>query len=219
MTQVVVLAAWLGLVCPAGAGVDVTYQTASSDSKLPWIEDVAKMSAANVPPEVIKSYVNNSKARSTLRADDIIYLRDRGVSSDIISLMIEHGAATTMAAYTQAAPPTQTAPPPAAVYPASNYSQPVAYADQAPADYAYSYPYAPYNYSYGYGFGYYYPLSYWYPTTTFFVSGFRNHHRESFFRDDRRFRGGVASFGRNTGGLHTVGFARSSAPAGHAGRR
>ena len=181
---------------------------------LPWIDEVVKMNAAGVPPDVIKNYIANSSSRSTLTADDIIYLRNSGVSSDLIGAMITHGsAASSMVAST----PTPAVAPP--YYPPQQYQPPVAYPDQTtPPDYnsydaGLSYPYA-YSYSYSYpGYYPYYPL-YWYPYTTFFVGG----RRDAFFRGDRfgHSFGGWRVFGapRVTSGGHIVGNAGV-----HTGRR
>ena len=185
--------------------------------ELPWINDVVKMSAASVPADIIKNYISNSTARSTLRADDIIYLRDHGVASDLISAMIEHGANAPMVAMAQ--------PGPAAApdYSARAYQQPVAYAAPVSAS---DYPvYAPYSYSYAYSYPAYYPNTYWFPATSFIVTGFRNN-REG-FRDNRRFHGSIhgqvgglhQSFtgSRNVGMTRTVGTARTVGSIG--GRR
>lgn len=182
---------------------------------LPWIDEVVKMNAAGIPPEVIKNYVANSASRSTLTADDIIYLRNSGVSSDLITAMITHGsAASSMVAST----PTPVPAP--QYYPPQQYQPSVVYPNQtAPSDYdAYDagqpYPYA-YSYSYNYPAYYpYYPL-YWYPYTTLFVGG----RRDAFFHGDH--------FGRSTvriGGGPVFGAARTtgrvgSASGGHIGRR
>src|SRR4029077_9326296 len=59
---------------------------------MPWVSDVVKMNDAGIAPDVIANYVRNTDARSTLTADDIIYLRDHGISSGLITSMIQHGA-------------------------------------------------------------------------------------------------------------------------------
>jgi hypothetical protein len=97
---------------------------------LPWVSDVVKMNDAGIAPDVIANYVKNTPAHSSLGADDIIYLRDHGISPPLITAMIEHGA---VGQSVQTVP--IAAPPPAPVYaqapPPQDYQPPAAY-DQQP---------------------------------------------------------------------------------------
>lgn len=172
---------------PALAAQDANSQ---APAVLPWVSDVVKMNDAGVPPDLLANYIKNSPARSSLNADDIIYLRNHNISSGIITAMIEHGAS----APATSAP--QTAPAPAPVYaqapPPQTYQQPpVTYADQQPADvyYNYNYSYPDYGYSYPY-WNWYYPS---YPVF-FFPGRVGFNHRFGF---DHRpvFAGGVRGFG------------------------
>jgi hypothetical protein len=157
---------------------------------LPWISEVVKMNNAGVPQDVMASYVRNNSARSTLSADDIIYLRNQNVPNTLITTMIEHGAVATQTTAPASVPmPTTAAPVP--TYAGTPMYAQYGQAPQSSADYAYgtdqSQPVVNYNYygSSGYGNGYpyyygnYYPYYYYYPVWYFpnrfcFRPGFNN---------------------------------------------
>lgn len=147
---------------------------------LPWISDVVKMRDAGVPQDVIEVYAKNTRAKSAVTADDVLYLQSHGLSSGVITAMIEKGGAASQ----QAAPapayaaPAQTpayAQPPgypqAPIYPTAPTYQPAPTYQQQP-DYgtdgssvSVSYigtPSYPYSYYYSYGYPYYYPYYYSY---------------------------------------------------------
>lgn len=190
-------------------------------SVMPWVSDVVKMNNAGIAPDVIANYVRNTDARSSLTADDIIYLRDNGISSGLITAMIQHGAVPPSTPTAQPVPmPATPAPAPAyAQVPAPDYSdyqpQPaVNYNYYTSPDYSYSTPYWYWNYYYPY-----YPV--W-----FFNSGFGFHNRFGFrhgFDFDRGrsfgrsgFRGGFGG-GFHSGGVH--GFSSGHFGGGMGGRR
>jgi hypothetical protein len=139
---------------------------------LPWISEVVKMNDAGVPQDVIANYVKNTSARSTLSADDIIYLHTRNVPTPIVTAMIEHGAAVPAAAPVASVPmPTTPAPTPVYGYPStatyaqtppddgSDQTQPVVnYNYYGSSGYGYNYPYYSSYYPY-----YYYPVWWYYP--------------------------------------------------------
>jgi hypothetical protein len=56
------------------------------------IADILKMVDAKVDPEVIKTYINNSPTAYNPSATEIIALKDRGVGSEILTAMLQHGA-------------------------------------------------------------------------------------------------------------------------------
>jgi hypothetical protein len=56
----------------------------------PWSEEIQKLVQAGVEERVITSYVTNSAGIFNLTADQIIYLKNAGVSPQILSLMIQH---------------------------------------------------------------------------------------------------------------------------------
>ena len=125
--------------------------------------DVLKMANAKVDPSVIQAYVRNSAVAYNLSAGEIIALRDHGVSSDVLTAMIQRGgelrAQAMSAGQMVAAPPVQTSyPAPATAYapaPAYSYSAQPDYSAYGYAYPVYSYSYPAYSYSYpGYSCGY-----------------------------------------------------------------
>jgi hypothetical protein len=127
------------------------------------VADILKMVDAGVSPDVVKAYVKTSPIAYNLSASEIIALKDRGVSQEIIASVIQHGGelraqsiwAEQRAASVAAQPATQGAVTSYATAPAYyDYSQ-IAY----PA-YADVYPVSSYGcYSYGGGWPYYWPSS------------------------------------------------------------
>src|SRR5215813_12053097 len=66
------------------------------------LDEVNKLLDAKVDAEVVKAYIQNAPTAFHLSAADIIALKDRGATSDILRALIEH----------QPAPSVATAPPP-----------------------------------------------------------------------------------------------------------
>jgi hypothetical protein len=64
-------------------------QTFSNAYVSPWFSEVVKMARAGVGDEVLRWYIH-SAGTFGLGSDQIIYLRDLGVSEQIISAMIRH---------------------------------------------------------------------------------------------------------------------------------
>lgn len=151
--------------------------------KLPYgVEDVLKLSRAQVSDDVVLSYIRNAGTIYNLSPQDIVYLRNQGVPDRIVNAMLDQRKRVTEVAaqpaptqpspaipnaptvpdayqappppdYTQVAP--QAAPPPSTVY-----------VVPSPTVNPYYYPY------YGYYGPYYYPYyrGYYGPTLSF---GFR----------------------------------------------
>ena len=129
----------------AGYAADVTPTTPAqatpppaagqtAPAKLPYgVEDVLKLSTAQVSENVILTYIQNSGTIYNLNPTDIVYLRDRGVSDTVITAMVDQRRNVTAAA-AQATPTAN--PQPAPVY-TDSYTVPAqpAYV-QAPATYA-----------------------------------------------------------------------------------
>lgn len=141
-------------------------KAASGDLSTP-VQEIAKMSESGTDAAVIQAYVENSPVAYNLKADEILYLNNHGVSSAIITAMIQHGAKLREeAGIAQANAPA----PPAQAPPASESSYAV---DSGAPVYAasptYAYPTAPVYYpSYAYSYpSYYYP---WYPSVGVFLS-------------------------------------------------
>ncbi len=136
--------------------------------KLPYgVEDVLKLSRAQVSDDIIVNYVQNSGTIYNLSPNDIVYIRNQGVSERVIGSMLDQRRRVTEVA-AQAAP--QSAPAPYAAAPQPTYdaanstaaAAPPTYAAPAPAQtqsaastlYVIPYPQATSAY---YGYPYYYP--------------------------------------------------------------
>jgi hypothetical protein len=64
--------------------------TAAKDVKLPYgVEDVLKMSRAQVSDDVIATYIQNTGTIYSLGPNDIVYLKDQGVSDRIVNTMLD----------------------------------------------------------------------------------------------------------------------------------
>ena len=165
-----------------GATATATAKTAEP-VKLPYgVEDVLKMSRAQVSDDVIATYIQNTGTIYSLGPNDIVYLKDQGVSDRIINTMLDQrrianevaaqaqqqqaAAQASAAAADNSGPVTtpaysdQQSAAPAVTQPASslyvipNPTPPYPYYGGPYYSYSYSYPYYPYPYSYaGFGFG------------------------------------------------------------------
>ena len=122
------------------------------------VPQVLQLAQAKVGDDTIIAYIKNSGNSYGLNADQIIYLRQQGVSDAVITAMLNQpkaGMAT--------ATPTTPAPAPAA---STAYTEPastatvaptVTYVQTVPETVYYAQPYQPY----------YYPAYAWYPPVTF----------------------------------------------------
>src|ERR1017187_2987998 len=157
----------INAVTPATGAVNqgvAAPQIAPAARYSPGVADIIKMVDAKVDVEVIKIYIKNSPTAYNPSATEIIALKDRGVGPEILTAMLQHGAAV-RAQSMRAAPPAPNAatPPP---YPgeANPYAPAPGYdysAQAAYPNYAYSYPDYSSAYSYpAYGYGYSWPF-YW----------------------------------------------------------
>ena len=111
----------------APATTAVVATTSSTDERLTQalklpnkVEEIAQLSKAGVGDPVILTYIKNSETAYNLNAQDIIKLRDQGVSSEVTTAMIQHGAevrqalqetAKTIQSEVVAAAPTYQTPP------------------------------------------------------------------------------------------------------------
>lgn len=75
----------------------------------PNLAEVIKIAQAGVDEAVLRSFIVNTRGTFNLGSEEIIYLHDLGVSSDVITAMIEHDRALADAALSSA----PTAPSPA----------------------------------------------------------------------------------------------------------
>jgi hypothetical protein len=148
--------------------------TSTSVVKLPYgVEDVLKLSRANISEEIILNYVQSSGTIYNLGPQDIVYLRNQGVSDRVINAMVGQrklveATAQAQQQVTPAVPIVPTFPdasvaPVAPVYPDSGpaYAEPTAapaassvYVIPSPQVSAAYYGYYSYPYSY---YGYYGP--------------------------------------------------------------
>ena len=140
--------------------------TSDSSKLAPALEEVVKLSKAGVADVVTLAYVKNSGMSYSLDAQDVLRLQEQGVSSQVVTAMLQQSGDTRRAteAINQAVavanaskpqPATTTTPTPTTVdetAPASTVS--VTYFGSRPVSYYPSYSY------YGPGFGYYYPAYY-----------------------------------------------------------
>jgi len=138
-----------------------TVQPVAANAPVPQlaygVPQILQLAQAKVGDDTIIAYIKNAGNSYGLNADQIIYLRQQGVSDAVITTMLNQPRAgvTTATPATPASPPTLSADPvpPVTVAPAVTYVQTV------PAT---SYYYQPY---------YYYPDYAWYPPVTFYVGG------------------------------------------------
>lgn len=150
----------------------------STPVTLPYgVEDVLKLSRAQVSEDVILTFIHNSGTVYNLAPNDIVYLRNAGVSDRVISAMLDQRKNVPAEAAAQTAPPSAPATAPAPVYPDANaaaaaqaqaqaqyaptYAQPAPTyvqpdAASASASSLYVIPYS----SPGYGYSSYYPYYY-----------------------------------------------------------
>ena len=122
----------------------------------PGAAEVVRMATSGVGDDVVLAYIQNSQAPFNLSANDVLYLKDVGLSPQVTSAMITHdgtlrGQAQQYAPAPTAAPPTAqpyapVAPPPTAYQPAPAPAPTVAVApapvyvsSSPPADVAYFY--------------------------------------------------------------------------------
>jgi hypothetical protein len=163
--------------------------TAAAPAKLPYgVEDVVKLSRAQVSEGVILTYIQNSGTIYNLGPKEIVALRDQGVSDRVINTMIDqHRNVPQSSAPAQAPAPTDTlvaaaAPtysyPPAPDYSQPAYAQPAATYAPASSVYVIPYPAATYAYygsyqPYYYGYSGYYGCGY--PSVSFSF-GYANHY-------------------------------------------
>lgn len=132
------------------------------------VAEVLRMAEAKVDPEVIKAYVKSSSTAFNLNAAEIIALKDRGISSEILTAMIQRGSELRRQAAQNVQPSpnaaAQAAPPPMAnpyaPAPAYDYGVQSAYPGYAYSYPAYSYSYPDYSYYPNYSYYPYYWPSY-----------------------------------------------------------
>jgi hypothetical protein len=166
------------------ANVNVNAAPSSSAPRFSGrINEVVALAQSGVDQSVVLSFIKTSPGPFQPSADEIIRLRDAGISSDVITTMMQRGAELRDQAMAQAAQSQQTYAQSSTSYaqpaPAQTQSWPPQYVDptyyssyySAPSTVTYiggSYGY-PYSYYYPYSYSsYYYPYRYSYPRVGFY---------------------------------------------------
>jgi len=181
-------------------------------TKLPYgVEDVLKLSRANVGEDIILNYVRGSGTIYNLGPKEIVYLRDQGVSEKVINTMLDQRkrAEVAMQAAAPAAPvqvqPNEGAPPANSDVTSANgnatggpvYTDPNGTYAQAPltppASSAYVIPYTP---SYYAPYGYYPYYGGWYGPSIVFGFG-HGHYGHGYYGGH-----GSHAYGGHSGGGH-----------------
>jgi hypothetical protein len=134
---------WLALVAA------VTFPLLSVHAQAPAVgaahfspnaAEVIKLAGSGVGDEVVLAYIQNAQAPFNLSADNVLHLRNMGVSQPVITAMLNHDSA--MHSQEPAAPPPHyapSAPPAPQVPPPQPVAAPVAYVSSPPADVGYFY--------------------------------------------------------------------------------
>jgi hypothetical protein len=197
----------------------VTAAPPAAPVKLPYgVEDVLKLSRAQIGEEIILNYIHNSGTIYNLTPKDIVYLRDQGVSEKVVNAMLGQRQRVELAAQTP--PPSnpvgpsttpvepQAMPSPENAAPATPESAPPGYAEAPltpPASTTYTIPYpaatsAYYGYYYPY-YGYYGP--YYYGPSIAFSFGYPGHyHYYGGYHGSHAYHGGSYAHGGGHGGGH-----------------
>lgn len=121
----------------------------SGQAKLSWgLDDIVKLSKAGVDETVILTYIKNSGVGYNPTAQDLIQLRELGVSSLVTAALMQRGGEVRQAATVEAQKQAQAAAPAAAnAQPAPVYAAPATYV--APASTVTYIGYPRYSYTYG----------------------------------------------------------------------
>ena len=128
-------------------GVPEQAQAAVPVNLSPGAAEVVRLASSGVGDDVVLAYIQNSQAPFSLSADNVLYLKDVGLSPQVTSAMLSHDSALRGQAqqYAPAAPAPVGPPPvaPMAPAPAAQPPQviapPPAYVTSAPVDVGYFY--------------------------------------------------------------------------------
>jgi len=150
------------------------------------VEDVVKLSRAQISEDIIVNFVQNSGTIYNLGPKDIVNLKNEGVSDRVLNAMLDQKKTVPQSQVASAGQPAPTvpnaptvpdanavAPAPTYTQPAPVYTQPAPVYDQPaspPASTVYVIPYSGYYgpYTYGYPYRYYGPYyGYYGPSITF----------------------------------------------------
>ena len=168
------LAAVAGITLLAGSVAAQNSPTTTAPQLAYGVPQILQLSQAKISDDTIIAYIHNSGNSYGLNADQIIYLRQQGVSDNVLNVMLNQPKAASVSA--------QSAPQPDNSYAAQSstaYAQPTTtYVQAAPPSSVYVVPNTQaYYYNGYYAQPYYYPYYAWpYPAVSLsfgFGGGFR----------------------------------------------
>src|ERR1700747_3209088 len=87
----VCLAASPSISSGASLSASAADHSAAPPALSPGVADVLKMADAKVDPDTIKAFIRSSPVPYNPSASEIIALKERGLSSDILTAMLERG--------------------------------------------------------------------------------------------------------------------------------
>jgi hypothetical protein len=178
---------------PATATSSTTIPADAAPAKLPYgVEDVLKLTRAQVSEDITLSFIRNSGTIYNLAPKDIVYLKNEGVSDHVVNAMLDQGKSVPTIMGAQAAPAAAPAAAQAPVYPDANaaaaaqaspqyaptYAQPAPVYVQpeptyTPPSTVYVMPYSSPGYSYSSSYPYYGGYYPYYGPSVVFGFGFR----------------------------------------------
>ena len=74
----------------AAPGAPDQAQTAAPVNLSPGAAEVVRLAGSGVGDDVVLAYIQNSQAPFNLSADDVLYLKDVGLSPQVTSAMLSH---------------------------------------------------------------------------------------------------------------------------------
>src|SRR6266446_3663095 len=127
-------------LAPSVQNVPQAPQTTAPTDLSPPVTEVIKLAESGVGDDVVLAYIQNSQSIFNLSADDILYLRDVGLSSPVTTAMLNHDIALrNQAPQSVAAPPVPTTPPPAVPTTTPEAASAPTYVTEPPAEVSYFY--------------------------------------------------------------------------------
>ena len=125
------------------------------------VPQILKLVQAKVSDDTIIAYIRNSGNGYGLNADQIIYLRQQGVSDTVLTAMLNQPRTGALPKPTTSSPQPVTSPAYAEQVPTATVAPQVTYVQSVPDTVYYSQPYC----------YYYYPSCAWYPPVTYYYYG------------------------------------------------
>ena len=110
--KVAIVCAAIGWICWSAANFcQAQTQPANPSGLSPDLQEVVKLSQEQMSDDVVINYIKNSGKAYTLTADDLIYLKDQGVSQGVISALEQMASSSVAAANQTSATNISTATP------------------------------------------------------------------------------------------------------------